>query len=211
MYQGAFLIANLIPLCYNSIMEYGSQSDKPIYKVTERQFDKAVETFGSVDEAYRHLGVTPDEVDFGPPPPLVLAPTTPTPNTLPPLAVDVAKRAHALGDVVAYYNKASKTRGSAVQMENPNSDFVHRYGRDADRVQGGAEAKTHELLYKFRRAIGELAAADTMRAHGFDDDTIQRYYIGVQAEVNKDLGIGNASAAERRRALKKARKAAGLP
>lgn len=202
------MIASSKYLCYNTTMEKGSKSDQPTYKVTESQFDKAVETFGSVDEAYRHLGVTPDEVDFGPPPPAG-APTS-NPNTLPPLAVNVVERANALGDIMACLNKGSKTRGSAIQMENPESDFVHRYGHDADRVQEGAEAKTRELLNKFRRAIGVLAAVDVMRAHGYDEDKIQIHYVGVQAEVNKDFGIGNANATDRHRALKRARKAAGL-
>jgi hypothetical protein len=179
-----------------------THDSQPTYKVTESQLDHAVETFGSYDEAYRHLGVTPDEVDFG-----HLPETETVAVELPPIAVNLGERALALADIMEYLNKANKTRGSATLMDNGGGEFRTRYGLAAPDVQHGAEINTTKLIDRFRRGVGVLAATDALRAHGYDEDDIELEYSRMQSDINRNFGVGNAYAKDRHVAVKKAARA----
>lgn len=126
---------------------------------------------------------------------------------VPILAVSLADRALALEDIMKFYNKRNMTRGSKQQLEIPASDFRRRYD-SPEAVQHGAERNTDKLRAGFVRGIRTLAAVDTMQEMGVHDADIDLVYRSVQSELNRNFLDGNATAADRARALKRAQVAA---
>jgi hypothetical protein len=117
-----------------------------------------------------------------------------------PTALHLGERALALEKIMAYYNQAARTAGSAAVAGNPASRFRQRYGEHASAVQKDAEQKTAALVKEFHAAIDVLANdADE------DDGTIR---VSIQHDLNKKYQY--ASPAVRRQVVQRAKRSAGL-
>lgn len=162
------------------------------YLVTERQLDAAVETFGSYDEAYRHLGVTPDEVEFEP---VAMPEAAAERPELPPIAVSLAERAMALEDIMTYLNKSNRLEG------------FKKSGGSA-RVARNMRSGVREWRPKFDDGLAVLIAADALRAHGYAEADIEVMRVAMQKDLNDEYGPGRAYASDRAAVVKKANRAA---
>lgn len=137
-----------------------------------------------LEELEKQTGKTPENIE-------VLTPTT---------ALHLGDRALALEKIMAYYNQAARTAGSAAVVGNPASKFRQRYGEHASTVQKNAEQKTTVLVREFHAAIDVLANdADE------DDGTIR---VSIQHDLNKKYQ--HASPAVRRQVVQRAKRSAGL-
>lgn len=173
------------------------------YKVTERELDAAAEIHGSYDEAYRHLGVTPDEVEFESAPFEAVA----AEPELPPIVVSLADRALALTDIMAYFNKANQLQG---YVKHKTGQGI-RNGRpvtDSAALERNVRGSLRRMRPKFDEGLATLVAADALRAHGYDEAAIDLAQRAMQAQLNRAYGPGNAYAQDRAALVKKATRAA---
>lgn len=121
------------------------------------------------------------------------------------LYVDIEDRAVALYGIMKYLNYANRLRGGKVHTENGGMDMVNRYGEELPRVMRNAENKRDRLIAEFRRGVEVLAATDAMRAYGMDESKVEINTRALQAEINKEFGVGQADAGKRNKAVRTAR------
>jgi uncharacterized membrane protein YccC len=124
-----------------------------------------------------------------------------------PIAVRLDARAVALEGIMAYLNKASQVRGSSKQLHG-NGKLRLQYGQHAAEVQKGAERSRDELLAVFNEGMRTLVAEEALRANGVDEADIEVERISLQANLNRQFGIGHANAGERAKVVRKAKRAA---
>jgi len=183
-------------------------------QVTEAELDTAADKYGSYDEAFRRLDITPDDVIY----------EIPVRKERPPIAVNLADRALALADITAFYSKDNQTRGSKTQMHVPESSFSTRYKDQAPAVQEGAEGNRATLLRKFRTAIDTLNATGAMSAYQRQDgdpeihpdgngyiheSDIEISRVTLQHDMREELaGVGSESVSKRKRLVRRATAAA---
>lgn len=124
-----------------------------------------------------------------------------------PIAVGLGERAVALGVIMAYYNQANKVNGMARVVNNHQSGFYRRYGKQSGEVYQAAVGERNRLHQGFQESIAVLAATNVLRSHGEDEADVDVMYRTVQAELNKKFGVGStAKSRDRKKVVKDARR-----
>ena len=118
-----------------------------------------------------------------------------------PIAVHLGDRALALENIMAFYNTDSRVAGSAKAIKNPSSRFCRLYGDAADKVQQGAKKNRDERAAGFREAVGLLAAADALRANGYDEADSGLATIIMQHDLNVAYGANSGASSSDRNVL----------
>lgn len=136
-----------------------SHSDRYARKVTEKDLDDYVDRNGcSYDEAYRHLGVTKNDIEWEP-----VQPKIEVVNSQPGPSVDLGERATYLNGVLDQYLHASKLEGFANTTTLHHSDSEMR---EIARKQAEYERHGDEVFYK---AFGSAALINA----GYDSSVVK--------------------------------------
>lgn len=197
-----------------------SSSKSPEHKLTAAELDKYVDTRNvSYDDAYRHFGVTPEEVDFtedhntseaiqlladmeeGPKTALeALRPAESGPS------LSLLARAKALDIIMRQFNQENKTQGAQeVHDRDYNNAMLERYGVTADEVLDNMHKKAARMGTEAVHAIDILAGGDS----GVPMDSASLYSGSIEASLRREFGPGKADSRKREKLMTKVYHTAG--
>lgn len=123
------------------------------------------------------------------------------------LYVTLEDRAVALAGIVRYLNKANQVHGGVTGGEG---QMRRRYKEGYDDVQAGAHRNRDKLRKEFIDGTSMLAAADALRAYGYDEHGVEIHRVFVQSDVHQRLGVGRVHADVRNQTARKAREIADV-
>ncbi len=206
-----------------------SLPEQPHFRITEKQLDDYVDRRGcSYDDAYRHFGVTPDEVGYEDdqlsPESLLMVATSEDAaqpsvvdnlaasntssldslkNIKPGPSLSLLGRAKALGTIMDYFNQKNKTEGA--DFSSDYNGMTRRYGARTSEVIGNMHSKANTLGVQALKALDILSNGDSGVAMpvGYD------YSGSIQSDLLEDFGSGRAYKRDREKFLTKVFKTAG--
>ena len=206
-----------------------SLPEQPHGRITEKQLNDYVDRRGcSYDDAYRHFGVTPDEVgdeDDQLPSEALRMLTTSEDTAQPSVADSLAAgntssldslknvkpgpslsllgRAKALGTIMDYFNQRNKTEGADFSSDYNGMD--RRYGARTREVIGNMHSRANVLGGQALKALEILSNGDSGVAlpEGHDHSG------SIQSGLQKKFGPSRAYKDDREKFLTKVFKTAG--
>ncbi len=206
-----------------------SLPEQPHFRLTEKQLDDYVDRRGySYDDAYRHFGVTPDEVgsedDQLSPEALLMMTTSEDAaqlsvadnlaasntssldslkNIEPGPSLSLLGRAKALGTIMDYFNQKNKTEGAVFSSDY--NGMGRRYGARTSEVIGNMHGKANTLGRQALEALGVLSGGDS----GVPIPPGADHSGWIQSGLLKDFGPGRAHKDKREKFLTKVFETAG--
>ena len=206
-----------------------SLPEQPHFRITEKQLNDYVDRRGcSYDDAYRHFGVSPDEVgsedDQLSPEALLMMTTSEDAaqlsvadnlaasntssldslkNIEPGPSLSLLGRAKALGTIMDYFNQKNKTEGA--DFSSDYNGMTRRYGVHTSEVIGNMHSKANTLGAQAFKALGILSNGDSGVAMPVGHD----YSGSIQSKLLKDFGPSRAYRGDREKLLTKVFKTAG--
>ncbi len=188
-----------------------STPKQPHYLITERQLEDYVDKGFSYDDAFRHFGASPEEVEPNEEAtPLADAPlerSTTGHDALKSIeagpSLSLLGRAKALDVIMSMFNQHSKAIGAGLSRDY--NDMGNRYGDRTDEVIDNMYEKTHRLGKQAVQALQVLSSGDSGIAMPPEVD----YRHTIKFGLGRELGPGQARVSDREKFMTKAFRAAG--
>ncbi|MEI7539295.1 MAG: hypothetical protein WCJ36_00790 [Candidatus Saccharibacteria bacterium] len=167
---------------FESLEQFVREYDFPASgNVSERVIEEYADLHEcSYDEAYKHYGIDPNELEQTDIEPSLIGPS-----------VNLSERATHLKNALHEYSESSKIGGFKYASENENSDIHKRYTNDQiSRIISSSEWHRGEGYKEFAKAFGTVALINS----GYDTDIIMDdTKVSEREFINKYVGKDNKS------------------